>query len=288
MASVPTNTPSSVAWLGAWRVATPGAKIATALSIAATIIVLVMGVPLLIDLVSPAPVPPAKVGDPAKNAEQQKVTFDGYVAQIKGRSLFFVPPPPRAAEPPPEASGSHAPPPPSSYGGPSIVAMLSDVVWFSNGKKMKVGESGDDLEVVSLAPPWTSRLKWKGVEFDVGFFDRQKVIKDGKASSGEPVATEAAKEEAPKDDAKKDDPKKDEPGKDEPKKDEPKKGEPKADEPKKQDVKPQAPPPDGGGPGRRDGPRREDGRGGPRGRGDRGKPGDPKPSEPPPGGSPKP
>lgn len=181
------------AWSAAGRLLTPAAWAATAL---ASVSALACGwflVPLAIDALRPAPAPLKKIDDPQKNAEQQKVTFDGYLAQVKGRSLFYLPPPPQASTAATEPQDSDKPPPPpSSYGGPSIVAMLSDVVWFSNGRKLKVGEKHDDLEVVALSPPWTSRLKWKGVEFDVGFFERSRLTKS---------ATEAAagKSETPKD-----------------------------------------------------------------------------------------
>ncbi|MEI7658724.1 MAG: hypothetical protein WCK33_11735 [Phycisphaerae bacterium] len=183
------------AWSAAGRLLTPGAWAATGI---AAVSVLALGwflVPLAIDAIRPAPAPLKKIDDPQKNAEQQKVTFDGYMAQVKGRSLFYLPPPPQASTASTDAKDADKPPPPpSSYGGPSIVAMLSDVVWFSNGRKMKLGEKHDDLEVVALSPPWSSRLKWKGVEFDVGFFERSRLTKS-------PTEPAPAKAEEPKEPA---------------------------------------------------------------------------------------
>lgn len=181
--------PPAVAWEAAWRLSSTAGKCAAAMTVVAVAASVLFLAPWAVDLVSPAPRELEKGGDPQKDADQQKITFDGYVAQIRGRSLFFEPPPPRASEPAeePKVDENKPPPPPSSYGGPSIVAMLSDVVWFSNGKKLKVGESEDGLKVVALLPPWESRLEWKGVEFNVGFFERSKLgrpVKESDAASG--------------------------------------------------------------------------------------------------------
>lgn len=199
---------SSDAWSAAARLLTPGAWVATAILAASAMACGVFLVPLVVDAVTPAPQPLKKIDDPQKNAEQQKVTFDAYLAQVRGRSLFYLPPPPTASAAVEKVDADKPPPPPSSYGGPSIVAMLSDVVWFSNGRKLKVGETLDDLEVVALSPPWTSRLKWKGVEFDVGFFERSRLTKAateppaGKAeepnqAAAEPKAAAESKEATP-------------------------------------------------------------------------------------------
>ena len=187
----------AVAMDAAWRLSSTAGKCAVGMSLVAVAASLWFLVPMAVDLVRPAPRELEKGGDPQKDADQQKITFDGYVAQIRGRSLFFEPPAPRASEPAEEAKvdENKPPPPPSSYGGPSIVAMLSDVVWFSNGKKMKVGESADGLKVVALLPPWESRLEWKGVEFNVGFFERSKVGKPVKESDD--AAGASTKDSAP-------------------------------------------------------------------------------------------
>lgn len=187
----PSSSPAD-AWAAAGRLLTPGAWVATA---AVAVSALALGwflVPLAVDVVKPAPKPLKKIDDPAKNAEQQKITFDGYLAQVKGRSLFYVPPAPQASAAAEPVDTDKPPPPPSTYGGPSVVAMLSDVVWFSNGRKLKVGEKHDDLEVVALAPPWSSRLKWKGVEFDVGFFERSRLTKEPKESPATDAPNEAS------------------------------------------------------------------------------------------------
>ncbi len=201
------SSPSGEAWAAAGRLLTPSAWVAATVVAVCGVACGWFLVPLAVDAITPAPKPLNKIDDPAKNAEQQKVTFDGYLAQVKGRSLFHVPPAPQASAAVEPTDTDKPPPPPSSYGGPSIIAMLSDVVWFSNGRKLKVGEKHDDLEVVELAPPWSSRLKWKGVEFDVGFFERSRLTKDAKLpAAGEqtpapeadasPASTDAAPADA--------------------------------------------------------------------------------------------
>lgn len=188
MGGVSPRSSSGEAWAAAGRLLTPAAWAATGILAASALACGWFLVPLVIDVVTPAPKPLKKIDDPQKNAEQQKVTFDAYLAQVKGRSLFYLPPPPTASAAAEPVDTDKPPPPPSTYGGPSIVAMLSDIVWFSNGRKLKVGEKHDDLEVVALSPPWSSRLKWKGVEFDVGFFERSRLTKDAPPVKVEPPA----------------------------------------------------------------------------------------------------
>lgn len=50
--------------------------------------------------------------------------------------------------------------------------MLGNGVWFESGEIAGVGEEVDGVRVISLSPPWSARLEWKGVEFDVPLFDR--------------------------------------------------------------------------------------------------------------------
>ena len=170
--------------LAASRTLSTAGKVAVLVCAAAAVISGVMLTTLVIDVARPAPTELAKPDDAKRNADEQKTAFDSYVAQITGRSLFYVPEPPRAPEPT-EApvDADKPPPPPSSYGGPGMVAMLSDSVWFANGKRLKVGEKDGDLEVAGLVPPWTAKLNWKGVPFDVTLFERSKLGKDPKAAA---------------------------------------------------------------------------------------------------------
>ncbi|MBS0195716.1 MAG: hypothetical protein JSR77_03065 [Planctomycetes bacterium] len=185
--SAPANA-AAAAWTGMSR----GAKIAAGLGLVAILAILSTLLPLVGALLGPRPVKPTVSTDPQRHVEQQNAAFDKYLAQFAGRSLFIVPTAPKPPEPVKEASDepSKPPPPPSTYGGPSMVAMLSDIVWFTNGKKMKVGEKADDLEVVALNPPWEATLKWKDVEFKVNFFSRNSLAKvPGEAASDKPAET---------------------------------------------------------------------------------------------------
>lgn len=132
------------------------------------------------------------VASAQKNAER----FAGYLAQIDGRSLFIVPGPPvkEVSKEPEPTEEVGEPPKPTAYGGPSIIAMMNDAVWFDNGKRLKAGGERDgDLRVVSVNIPWEATLEWQAVEFKVGLFSRDNlVIKKGEdKSSAEPPAAAA-------------------------------------------------------------------------------------------------
>lgn len=109
------------------------------------------------------------------------------VDQFEGRSFFFTPPRPIPPPPPPppkiETVDLPPPPPPpiTKYEGPSIIGVAAGYVWFSDGKKMRIGgETENNMRVVSLYDaPWTARIEWKGVEFDVPFVPRDSVVKSG-------------------------------------------------------------------------------------------------------------
>lgn len=153
---------------------------------------------------------PKKLSSVENNEEVQtrrNEAFDGYLAQIQGRSLFHVPPPPQAPEPdkPVEVDPDKPPPPPTSYGGPAIVAMLSDTVWFASGKKMKLGDKEDDLEIISLTPPWMGKLRWKGVDFDVNLFEKSNMLKENKSDESTPDPEPTSKPEEEATEATKDD-----------------------------------------------------------------------------------
>ncbi|MGE3107604.1 MAG: hypothetical protein AB7O77_04525 [Phycisphaerales bacterium] len=119
--------------------------------------------------------------------------------QVDGRSLFFIPPPPPPKpppNPPPPPLGDPpkpppTPPPPRTYGGPKIIGAAIDSVWFDNGKRLTAGGEADgDLRVIEIQQvPWSAKLEWKGIVFDVPFIARDSVvIKDpaSPASSPEP------------------------------------------------------------------------------------------------------
>jgi hypothetical protein len=98
-----------------------------------------------------------------------------HASRIDGRSLFFIPPPPRRPEPEIVRAPDGPPPPPSRYGGPPLIAMVNDSAWFSDGTRLRLGDQpppGSQVRLIALSPPWSARIEWKGVEFDVSLFDR--------------------------------------------------------------------------------------------------------------------
>jgi hypothetical protein len=55
--------------------------------------------------------------------------------------------------------------------------MMLDSAWFSDGSRLVAGGPGKgDLRVISLNPPWDVKVEWKGVEFNVPLFDKNKVV----------------------------------------------------------------------------------------------------------------
>jgi hypothetical protein len=126
-------------------------------------------------LVGPRPIVPAVEEEAAAKTGDRAAAFEGYVAQISGRNLFFNP---RTYAQPVMAGGEEAPAPskPVSYAGPAIVAMVFDEVWFANGKRLRVGEDDGEIGVVAMDPPWSATLAWRGVEFKVDLFTRFGVV----------------------------------------------------------------------------------------------------------------
>jgi len=55
--------------------------------------------------------------------------------------------------------------------------MMLDSAWFSDGSRLAAGGSAKgELRVISLNPPWDATVEWKGVEFNVPLFDKNKVV----------------------------------------------------------------------------------------------------------------
>ena len=190
-----------------------GPAIFALLIVAFALIVAIWSIwPLVIDAWRGAPKKLSSIENNQEVQTRRNEAFDGYLAQIQGRSLFHVPPPPKAPEPdkPIEVDPDKPPPPPTSYGGPAIVAMLSDTVWFAGGKKMKLGDKEDDLEIISLSPPWMGKLRWKGVDFDVNLFEKSNMLKENSPEESTPdefpSQPQEEASEATKDDTKPTDP----------------------------------------------------------------------------------
>lgn len=107
-----------------------------------------------------------------------------YTAQVNGRSLFVAPRAVAAADTPPiPEPETREPLRPTRYAGPSVIAMINGAAWFSNGKRVAIGEEADGVRVLSLNAPWSVHVLWEGVEFDVGLFERDAVVYRSGANS---------------------------------------------------------------------------------------------------------
>lgn len=121
----------------------------------------------------------AAADEETASTDRFAANLDIHTARFDGRYLFFGPPPPRP-EPRPivrEEPDDRPPPPPATYGGPRIVAMFADEVWFADGRRLRAGGDEDgSLRVISLDSPWSAEIEWRGVPFTVDFFTRDKVV----------------------------------------------------------------------------------------------------------------
>jgi hypothetical protein len=117
--------------------------------------------------------------DREDRSEARSGAMSAAVAQLSGRSLFWVPSAPgdpgvTVVEETPQENGEQVA---SSYEGPSIAAIVLDEVWFSDGTRRKAGaDAREDLAVVSTNAPWDATVRWRGKEFKVPFFERDRVI----------------------------------------------------------------------------------------------------------------
>lgn len=195
--------------------------------------------------------PPARTDAPDPKAAEalHAQGLKAQVASAKGRSLFFVPPRP-PPPPTPRPKEDHTPPPPAPdpkptrYGGPSIQALVTGTVWFSDGKKAEIGEtigSGSSaVTVLAADTPYAVKLRWKEQDWDVAMFDRDNAVFPSERPVGkaeDKKVEEPKKPEEPKADAKKPE----DPKSADPKPGEPKPGDPKVGDPKPADPKPDAP-----------------------------------------------
>ena len=104
--------------------------------------------------------------------------LETYRERFEGRSLFFRPPAPvvRLASTQRSEKEPDPPPPPPlipmTYGGPVVIAVIGDQVWFKSkdNLKLRVGEEGAGVKVLATNPPWTVKLAYAGGEYDVPVF----------------------------------------------------------------------------------------------------------------------
>ncbi len=130
----------------------------------------------------PAPTAIVDAADLKQRREKYEATLAGWSKQIDGRTLFFrpakPPPPPEPPAPEPENKEPPPPPPPATYGGPAVVAIVNGEVWFNDGTKRKVGAAAEGgLVVIAIQEvPWSVKVKWNEVEFDVPMFARDTTV----------------------------------------------------------------------------------------------------------------
>jgi len=128
--------------------------------------------------------PSAGVGDVREavkeQAEKHASSFDAHLAQIKGRQLFLLPAPSSAVveetSTDEEPDTPREPVKPATYGGPGVIAMINDSVWFANGTQVAKGQESDGIKVIDVDAPWNAQIVWRGVEFTVNLFERDGVI----------------------------------------------------------------------------------------------------------------
>lgn len=166
--------------LGAlWSRLSGAGKGAVVVILAAAVVLVFPVVAMVGTLLTPAASPSA-----AQNTRQQEMlkkfeeSSDRSLAQTSGRSLFVIPAAPRVTrtDPPPTVTDT-TPRPPATYGGPALAAIINDTVWFSDGTRLKPGENADKpLSVVKVDPPWGAIIKYRGVDFPVTLFDRDKTV----------------------------------------------------------------------------------------------------------------
>lgn len=122
---------------------------------------------------------PAVLGSerPGEAGDEDRLAL--YVDQFNGRSMFFTPaePPPVRIPLPINNTGPKVDAAPTRYGGPGVIGMANDTVWFSDKRQAKVGgEAVGDLRVLSTDGAWQILVEWKGVEFEVPFMIRDEYV----------------------------------------------------------------------------------------------------------------
>lgn len=165
-----------------WNVLGVPGRVAAGLCVGSVVLLAPGVVGVARSALEPAPTAIVDAADLKQRREKYEATLAGWTKQIDGRTLFFrpakPPPPPEPPAPEPEKKDPPPPPPPATYGGPAVVGIVNGEVWFNDASKRKVGapEEGG-LEVLGVSEvPWSVKVKWNGVEFDVPVFSRDTTV----------------------------------------------------------------------------------------------------------------
>lgn len=94
-----------------------------------------------------------------------KSTLSGWASAVTARSPFYPPKPPEEPKPPI----------PPKYAGPAMAGVVANTVYFTDGKKIALGQAEGGVEVLAINAPWSVRLRWSGGEFDVTLVERQPI-----------------------------------------------------------------------------------------------------------------
>ncbi len=203
----PTSTANTPPAMQAWRNTTVGGKIAAALVVVAIVVCAKPAYKAIEAALLPAPGEFEASKEDKKAADAYAAGFDGFVKQLDGRSLWWTPSKPGTdatvvvEEEPTEGDQ----PAPAKYDGPAIAAIVLDSVWFADGTRLSTtDDEKDGIKVVSTNAPWDAVIRYRGKEFTVPFFERDRVIfKDassreasraGNAASGSNSSTTETKE----------------------------------------------------------------------------------------------
>jgi hypothetical protein len=154
-----------------------------ALAVTALILVGVLFPPLAVAMFTPGVQENQPQHEIARLVKQHDAQVALYRDRFDGRSVFFNPPAIRKPTPPPaprddtpivksEPSQPSGPPPaPRNYRGPTPTAIIGDEVHFVGDLRLKVGEEGDGVKVVSVDPPWSAELSYSGGTYTVPLFE---------------------------------------------------------------------------------------------------------------------
>lgn len=116
--------------------------------------------------------------DPQKQHDAFASDLETWVATAQGRSVFFIPPKPIIEEvivdegDDQDENTTTDPVKPRTYGGKKIIAAMNGRIWLDDGTIIPLGEEAQGVKLVHLDNlPWTARVEWREVEFDVDIFE---------------------------------------------------------------------------------------------------------------------